>query len=158
MNINDLGVQLNSLCSKIEPILIESEYKDYEDLSCLEDYECIKNDANNLQLLENYSVILNKLQDVVNDLIYLRYPIKTEGYLKKNRYDRYELNGIELTSGNGIEWLCDSDDMYYNLSTDSCSPYWKVGRIEHNGKDYYIVGCNSENITNIKVRLRDRYA
>jgi hypothetical protein len=64
-------------------------------------------------------------------------------------------NGHEFTSGCGIEYMA-TDDLYcrYNKDGEYVSiPYWCSSRVEHNGNDYYMVGCNKP-LEGMKVRYR----
>lgn len=153
MKIDELTVKLLKLNDDIKDIMKKSSYTDYDDLSALEQYDSIKQNPNSLQLLDEYMTLLYKLQDVTDTMEYFKRPIKSEGYLSKQSNGRYALDGKELSSGYGIEWLCTNDDRYYNYDADTCCSYWRVGRIEHNGTDYYIVGCK-EDIGTVRVRLR----
>lgn len=154
MDIKSLESSLNKLNSSIADILNQSHFTDYDDLSGLDNYEAIKQNPDSLQLLDEYMSILYKLQDISYTLDCFKKPIKESGYLVKGSNGRYSLNGIELSSGYGLEYLCTTDDRYYNYDADNNYSYWKVGRIEHNGTDYYIVGCSAEDITTVRVRIR----
>lgn len=60
---------------------------------------------------------------------YYESPVIGEGKLVKNPNGRYELAGLELTSGSLIELLEEEDE----------TPRWVRTVIEHNGDDYYAV-------------------
>lgn len=76
---------------------------------------------------------INRIEDAVAVLEQMKKPVLTEGYLEKNRYGRYELNGYELTSGSPIEiWI---EDREFDAGGS-----WFSTRIEHNGEDYYAIG------------------
>ena len=153
-HIRDIMVEVQELNLKIQQIMYHSQFTEYDDLSGL-DYD--KADAEDLFLLDELQRILSKLEDVTHTLNYIDRPIKTEGALHKNANGRYEVNGIELSSGCGIDYLA-TDDRHcrYNKNDDYVpTPYWCSSRIEHNGKDYYIVGATDlETLENVRVRIR----
>jgi intergrase/recombinase len=142
--MNDLEKLLNSAISlnkKISEMLEESTYEDYDDLSGLKiDYE------EQLLLLDEFKGILEKLEDVKRDIDYLNRPIVYTGFLQKNSRDRYETEYKEFTSGNCIEVLI-YDDFYEKNR-------WVITSVEHNGKDYYLVGYSKIAIQGLKVRIR----
>lgn len=153
-HIRDIMAEVQELNLKIQQIMYHSQFTEYDDLSGL-DYD--KADAEDLFLLDELQRILSKLEDVTHTLNYIDRPIKTEGALHKNANGRYEVNGIELSSGCGIDYLA-TDDRHcrYNDNDDYVpTPYWCSSRIEHNGKDYYIVGANDlDTLENVRVRIR----
>jgi hypothetical protein len=88
----------------------------------------------------------NHIDDAVSILEQMERPVLAEGYLEKNRYGRYEINGYELTSGHLIElWI--EDDEYKEGGS------WFSTRIEHNGEDYYAVGRN-ESLEGMRARFK----
>ena len=70
--------------------------------------------------------------DITNSLKFLQKPVRAEGALRKQSNGRYQVEGVELTSGHSIELYDDEDDIFYPTS------------IEHNGEDYYIVFLGRE--------------
>lgn len=153
MRFEELTKKLHSLNSDISELLKESGYDNYDDLSSLSDYGDIKKNSESLQLLDEYFSVMSKLQAVSDTLEYFDGQIIAEGYLQKKDNGRYSLDNIEFSSGKGIEYLCTTDDHYYDFDEDKIYPYWKASRIEHDGTDYYIVGCK-EDISTVKVRVR----
>ena len=152
--LTDIMTELKALNPSIKQLLAHADYENYEDLSGL---EIDRADAEQLFLLDELQKLLYKLDDVSYTLNYLCRPVKVEGVLHKNSTGRYEVNGYELTSGNGIEYLATDDrHMRYNTNDDYVpTPYWKASRIEHDGKDYYIVGASDLNtLENVRVRIR----
>lgn len=142
--LSELTMKLNSLNADIKEVLEYSKFRDYEDLSAL-DYN--KN-AEDLLLIEEYRILLDKLDYVSNEIEYLKRPIKEEGTLYLNELGRYQIKGSNTyySSGYGIEFLTYDDykDCY-------C---WHTSTVEHNGKDYYIVGYPSVELNGLKVRVR----
>lgn len=155
MKLEDLLAKFIKLKWDIKSVISESSFGAYEDLSGIEDWDASTDDPDKLQLLKESVSILNKLSDVYCTIEYLSLPIKDTGYLKQKSNGRYELNGHEFTSGCGIEYYCTDDEQYYDYDDDRCLPYWAASRIEHNGSNYYIVGCKKD-ITEVQVRYRSR--
>lgn len=152
--LNDIMTELKALNPDIKQLLSHADFENYEDLSGL---DIDRADAEQLFLLDELQTLLSKLDDVSHTLNYLSRPIKVEGALHKNSNGRYEVRGYELTSGNGIEYLATDDwHMRYNDNDDYVpTPYWKASRIEHDGKDYYIVGADDlTTLENVRVRIR----
>lgn len=85
--------------------------------------------------------ITDKLGDIKYMLELINKPIRAKGYLQKNSNGRYELDGIELTSGSPIEaW-----DQEYEE--------WIATRIEHR-EDYYIYHLKDQDPQATLVRIR----
>ena len=144
--MNDLEKVLSSasiLSWKIGAILIESKFEEYDDLSGL---NIDSNDEEQLLLQDELRSILGHLENAKRDIDYLNKPIAYTGYLQKNSRGRYETGDKEYTSGNGIEVLI-YDDFYEKNR-------WVKTRVEHNGKDYYLVGYGDISMQGLKVRIR----
>ena len=142
---------INSVLSKavelnwnIRSLLRLSTHKEYDDLSGLEiNYE----DGEQLFLLNELRTVMDKLADVENIIDRLSRPIEETSRLFKNESGRYETRaGHYYTSGSGIEALV-SDD-YHEV------PYWTRTRVEHDGKDYYLVGHRDVSLVGLTVRVR----
>lgn len=85
-------------------------------------------------------LIVDRLDDIKRSLDWINKPIIAEGRLYKNSNGRYELEGIEITSGRPIEaWENDYG--------------WIRTRIEHS-EDYYIYDLKEQDINNTLVRIR----
>ena len=153
-HIKDIFNEVEELNLKIKQVLYHAEFENYDDLSGLE-YD--RADAEQLFMLDELYQILSKLDDVSHTLNYLDKPIKAEGALHKNANGRYEVQGIELSSGQGLEYLSlDDRHCRYNANDDYVpTPYWCSSRMEHNGTDYYIVGATEfDTLENVRVRIR----
>ena len=88
---------------QLETVLYISGYRDYDDLSGLDDYKQIKT-ADEWQKLEEYRNILYKLDEVQGNLAYFDKPVKEVSRLHMNTSGRYETDkGHYYTSGSGIE-------------------------------------------------------
>lgn len=93
------------------------------------------------KFLYNFIIeILDKLEGFSSMIRYSQRPIYTSGVLHKNDRGRYEIKDYEWTCGKGIEALIDDT--------------WICSRVEHNGKDYYIVGYQEIPMEGLYVRLR----
>lgn len=152
--LNDIMTELKALNPHIKQLLSHADYENYDDLSGL---KIDRADAEQLFLLDELRQIMYKIDDISHTLNYLEKPIKAEGALHKNANGRYEVQGIELSSGCGLEYLATDDwHMRYNANDDYVpTPYWKASRIEHDGKDYYIVGADDlTTLENVRVRIR----
>lgn len=152
--VKEIMTELSDLNVTIQKILYHTEFEEYDDLSGL---DIDDTSAEELYLVDELRCILDKLSDVSHNLKYLEQPIKSEGVLHKNRNGRYEFNGIELSSGYPLEYLATDDrHMRYNDNDDYVStPYWCYGRIEHDEKDYYIVGADKDTkLEGLRVRIR----
>ena len=146
--MSDLLNILKEACvisGSIERLLKMSTYNNYDDLSGLAiDYR----DSEQLLLLDELRLIMEKLDDAKDRIDYLNRPIGYKGKLHKNESGRYELgNGHYYTSGSRIEVLV-SDD-YHNER-----PYWARSRVEHDGVDYYLVGFKEISMEGITARVR----
>lgn len=87
----------------------------------------------------------DKIWDAYNLLKRLNEPVKAEGYLQKNANGRYEVDGIELTSGSYVEYFDEDEDGGRYLPSS----------LEHNGDDYYIVDLGQEkSIQGLQVRIK----
>ena len=153
-NIKEIMAEVQELNVKVQQILYHADYEMYDDLSGL-DYD--NTNADELFILDELRQILYKLDEVSHTLKYLERPIKVEGALHKNANGRYEVQGIELSSGYGLEYLSlDDRHCRYNDNDEYINtPYWVASRIEHDGQDYYIVGAKEfDTLENVRVRIR----
>lgn len=65
--------------------------------------------------------VLQTLDTVCEDIKYLNQPVRTKGYLMKQKNGRFSLNDIELRSGMLVEILDDDFE-------------WRLTRIEYGGE------------------------
>lgn len=136
--------ETNGLYSKIDRILKSSTYDDYDDLSGLDiDYR----DGEQLFFLEELQSIMRNLDEVRDRLVYLALPVRKVSRLHRNESERYETDGGHYyTCGSLIEALV--EDGYRDV------PYWVRTTLEHNGKDYFLVGYGSVEMEGLTVRVR----
>lgn len=129
---------------KIDSILRYSTYDECDDLGGLNiNYR----DGEQLFLLEELQSIMRNLDEVRGRLTYLAPPVREMSRLHKNEFRRHETDGGHCyTCGSPIETLV--KDGYHEV------PYWVWNRLEHNEKNYYLVGCGSVEMGGLTVRVR----
>lgn len=144
-NISDVLAKATELSRQIDSLHRLSTYKQYDDLSGLNiNYE----DAEQLFLLDELRVIMDKLADSQDKISYMKRPVKETSRLFKNECGKYETrHGHFYSSGYGIEALV-SDDYRE-------SPYWTRTRVEYTGDDYYLVGHRATPLNGLTVRVRE---
>ena len=142
MRIEDLKKDMNRLNSEIKRILKRSGYTDYAEL----DVEYDSNNPDDLMLHAELGNMMSSLDEIMSSLEYLNRPVKVEGILRKNSNGRYEIDGHELTSGSPVEVLI--YDRYYERRE------WVSSRIEHSGRDYYLVSNREVDLDGLKARIR----
>lgn len=145
-DLNELLREVQELNKQVKRVLRDSTFQEYDDLSELDiDYK----DGEQLFLQEELRIVLRKLEEASNRLNYLERPIIEVSKLHKNSSGRYETeSGDYYTSGDWIEALI--DDGYRDV------PFWARTSVEHNGKDYYLVGYQSIKMDGLTVRIRRR--
>lgn len=136
--------EAQNLGCKIKDVLRMSTYDKYDDLSGLDiNYK----DGEQLFLLEEMQAMMKNLDDVRKRLEYLSCPVRKVSRLHRNGSGRYETDrGHYYTSGSPIEALV--QDGYRDV------PYWVWTYVEHNCRDYYLVGYGDLNIGDLTVRVR----
>lgn len=146
-DINSIMLQASELQPGISRLLRNSTYNQYDDLSGLEiDYE----DSEQLLLLDELRGIMEKLADVDYIIRYMSQPVVEAGRLRKNASGRYETeSGHYYCCGSPIEALV-RDDRYE-------VPYWVKTSIEHDGRDYYLVGHRHVSLDGLVVRIRKNF-
>lgn len=143
-DLNMVLTEAQKLNEGIRNVLKLSNYEDYDDLSGLDiDYE----DGQQLFLQSELGKIMEKLSDATDRITYLSRPVTETSCLHKNGSGRYETaGGHYYTSGSRIEALI----------KDDCQevPYWVWTRVEHDGRDYYLVGYENIRLDGLTVRVR----
>ena len=153
VSIKDIMNEVGNLNTEIKRVLQQAQFENYEDLSAVE-YD--KADPNELMLVDELRSMLTKLEEVSHTINYLNAPVTKTGTLRRNETGRFEVDGLELQSGMGIEYLA-SDDWHSRYDENDNyvpAPYWCASRIEHNGDDYYIVGTQNIKLEGLSVRIR----
>lgn len=153
-DLKALSDEMAKLKRQLETVLYISGYRDYDDLSGLDDYKQIKT-ADQRQQLEEYRNIIYKLDTVQSDLAYFEKPIREVGTLHENSQGGFETEkGYYYTSGSGIEFL--RTEEVYNYDTDKWenAGIWTCSRVESKDGQYYIVGYPDVEMSGLTVRVR----
>ena len=136
-DLNTVLKETQKVNGSIRSLLRLSTYDEYDDLN-----------GQQLFLQTELREIMEKLSDVAGRIAYLSRPVKETSCLHKNRSGRYETKGGHYyTSGSGIEALIKDD--YQEV------PYWVWTSVEHDGKDYYLVGHKNIRLDGLTVRVRE---
>lgn len=153
-DLKALSDEMAKLKKQLETVLYISGYRDYEDLSGLDDYKQIKT-ADQRQQLEEYRNILYKLDEVQSDLAYFEKPIREVSRIYTNESGRYETDkGHYYTSGSGIEFLRTEEVYNYDTEEWENAEVWTCSRVESRNGEYYIVGYSDVELSGLKVRVR----
>ncbi len=143
MNINELKTELDKLNRAFRPLLEDRDIWDYDDFS--EEIIFKLKSADDYLLSDELRDVMTHINAAANKLNYLSRPIKGEYIIHQNERGRYECEAKEYTCGCSIEYYApdDFDDKYK----------WFLGRIEHDGDKYYIVGTDVP-LDGLRVRVR----
>lgn len=153
-DLQALSGEMAKLKRQIETVLYISCYREYDDLSGLDNFSQIKS-ADERQKLEEYRNILYKLDEVQGNFAYFDKPVKEVSRLHMNASGRYgTAKGHYYTSGSGIEFM--RIEEIYNYDTDKWenAGIWTCSRIESRNGEYYIVGYSDVELSGLKVRVR----
>ena len=132
------------LSKSIRQLLRLSTYNEYDDLSGL---EMDLTDPEQVLIRDELRVVMDKLADVEDLISYLNSPIQEVSRLHRNSQGKYETaRGHSYCCGSRIEALVTDD--YHN------GPYWTRTSVEHDGEDYYLVGCKDVSMNGLTVRVR----
>jgi len=143
-NLKEVLAQATELNRSIEQFLKFSTYDKYDDLSGL---EMDRNDGEQLFLREELWGIASKLADVRALIKYQSRPIVEESCLRKGLAGKYRTaKGHYYDCRSVIEALVEDD--YHNV------PYWTRTVVDHNGKDFYLVGYEHVPMKGLRVRVR----
>ena len=122
-----------------------STYTNYDDLSGLVGIDFT--DGEQLFLWEELRLIADKLADAQERIAYLNRPITETSRLHRGTAGKYRTaKGIFYSCGSSIEALV--SDEYHEV------PYWTRTTVEHNDKDYYLVGYKHLPMKGLTVRVR----
>lgn len=153
-DLKTLSDEMTKLKKQLETVLYISGFRDYDDLSGLDDYKQIKT-ADQRQQLEEYRNILYKLDEVQSSLAYFGKPIREMGTLHENSQGRYETDkGHYYTSGSGIEFLRTEEVYNYDTEEWENAEVWTCSRVESKDGQYYIVGYPDVEMSGLTVRIR----
>ena len=141
--LEELLSELKQLGRDIRNVQRACGYDECSDLSCL---DIPMQDAEGLFLWDELYGVMDKLADAQAGIDYLSRPVQAEGVLRKGRNEHYYLNNVEFTCGSPVEILVEDD----------CRdvPYWRSGRLEHDGKRYYFTGAKQMSLQGARARIR----
>ena len=143
-DINQACAELKILSQKIENYLRLSNYYNYNDLS---DFAADHKDAEQFFLKEELQIIMDKLAEAQDRIKYLSSPVKEISRLHRNRSGRYETEqGHYYCSGSRIEAMVPDSDTGVSR--------WVRTNVEHNRKDYFLVGYDDVPLDGLTVRVR----
>lgn len=154
-SLKQLANEMEKLKYQIDTMMSITWYQDYEDLSALEDFKEIKN-ADDRQQLQAYRDIMYRLDEIQSILAYFERPVREVSRLQKNEQGRYETEkGHEYTNSSCIEFLKVEKSYDYDNEKWSDIWTWTTSFVEHNGKDYYIIGHPNVELPGLEVRVRE---
>ncbi len=135
------AVKLNR---SITQFLKFSTYPNYDDLSGLDiDFK----DGEQLFLRDELRGIASRLTDVQDYILNLSSPIVEVSRLRKGTAGMYRTTKGHYYGCRSIIEALVSDE-YHDV------PYWTRTVVEHNGKDYYMVGYKDISLKGLTVRVR----
>lgn len=137
----DEAVRLNR---DIRRFLKLTRYDEYDDLSGL-DFD--RSDGQQIFLRDELRLIADRLADVRDFIDNLTRPIVEESRLRKDAAGRY-------CTGKGHYYCCSSRIEAFVSDEYHDAPYWIRTTVEHNGEDYYLVGCRGVSMRGLRVRVR----
>lgn len=153
-NLTGLTEEMKKLQKQIETVLYISSYRDYDDLSGLDDFKQIRT-ADQRQQLEEYRQILYKLDEIQSTLAYYGKRVREVGTLHENSQGRFETeSGFYYTSGSGIEFLRTEEVYNYDADKWEDAEIWTTSRVESQNGKYYIVGYPDLEMSGLTVRIR----
>lgn len=145
-DINSIMTQASELRVGISRLLRSSTYQQCEDLSGL---SINTQDSEQLFLWDQLRYIMDKLADAEDAIRYLELPVDEISHLHKNSSGQYETaEGSVYRCGSPIEALVSNDR--------HDAPYWTRTRVEHDGEDYYLVGCRDMSMNGLVIRTRKK--
>lgn len=153
-DLKALQDEMTNLKKQIETVISVSGYREYEDLSGLDDFKQIKT-ADQRQQIEEYCRILNKLGDIQWALAYQERPVKEVSKLHCNEAGRYETDkGYYYTCGSGIEFLRTEEVYNSDFDTWEDAEIWTTSSVEAENGKYFIVGYPKIELSGLTVRVR----
>lgn len=141
MKLNELRFELSQLQIRMQRILEITKYEEYGELE-------VEYDASNpddVFKMKEYMQIVDELDSINMKLQYLSRTVVGESVLHRNSDGRFECDFQTYTCGSGIEFLD---------TRDSDCIQWCWSSVEHDDKDYYIVGFYDIKMEGLRVRCR----
>jgi len=148
--INDLSARLYSLNQEIKAAISESRFDEYEDLSGI---KSDPRDPDQRQLVREYRDIFDKLETASRAIDYLQRPAADPERLHKNSQGKYETTKKVYSCGSPVEFLI-TEEIWPDGEPETVEE-WRLGRIEHDGTDYYIFGYHDLPLEGLTVRQRE---
>lgn len=138
IDLRDIFIRADRSTRKLRELMKECGYdRNYEEL---ENVEYDPQDPDAAQTCTELTRFFRLIDQAAEILEYLKMPVKYVGQLWKNKNDRYELQGKELTCGSPVEILIENE----SADPDQEHHYteWFCTRIEYNQQEqrYYAVG------------------
>lgn len=151
--LKDIMEELTELYPELKRVLLHSQYKSYDDLSGC---EWNTKDPEERFLRTELMYMLEKLDDITDDIEYLNKSIKYQGKLHKQPNGRYEVGGYELSSGYGVEVLTPCMIWDADIQDEVEGFEWVSSRVEydHGKHDYYLVGHSDIDLEGLTARVR----
>lgn len=144
-NLQQVFEEAVKLNRQITQFLKFSTYPDYDDLSGLDGID--RADGEQILLWEELRLIADKLADAQERIAYLTRPVAEACRLRRGSSGKYQTaQGTFYNCGSSIEALV--TDEYHDM------PYWTRTVVEHDGEDYYLVGCKGLPMNGLTVRVR----
>lgn len=147
ITVQELDKMLRTLGKSIKEVVKLTGFEEYEDWSCIKNYDDIIN-PNEIQLLDEYQTVMHQLCDILHVIEYQQRRIIGEGVLSLNAQGYFEDEYHEYHCGHGIEFY------FYDEWDEKWK--WRTSRIEHNGERYYIVNNPDVELNGLRVRHRKR--
>lgn len=147
----ELKREMRKLQDQIEKIMQMTKYQSYDDLSAVE-YD--HTDPDDLQYIDEYRLALDNLSRIDYRLSYMDRSVAYTDTLILRPDGRYGTRNdrFYFTSGTVIEFAYITE--VQNADGYEEIPVWTISSVEHNGKDYYIVGYPDVSMDGLKVRVR----
>ena len=148
----ELKREMRKLQDQMEKIMHMTKYPSYDDLSAVE-YN--HTDPDDLQYIDEYRLALDNLSRIEYRLSYMDRPVSYTDTLILRPDGRYGTrnDSFYYTSGTIIEFAYTKEVL--NADEYEEIPVWTISSVEHNGKDYYIVGYPDVSMVGLKVRVRE---
>ena len=145
ITVQELNSILSNLNAEIQNVIHRTAFGEYEDWSGIRDFENIT-DPNELQLLDEYKTVMQKLTYINSAITYMNRPVIQGSTLFLNAQGNYEDEYHIYHCGDSIEFY------FYDEWNEKYK--WRESRIEHNGERYYIVGNPNVELNGLSVRYR----
>ena len=144
---NEIMSELKAISRSINKVAELTGYAEFGDMSLL---DIDRTDAGDLFLSNELNRIVDSLADIQGNIDYMSLPIKYESTLFRNMEGKYETHSAHWYSCGSVIEYCSNDESNHEY------PFWRKSRLEHDGKDYYIVAERQLPLQGLIVRVRGR--